>query len=218
LLTSYWQPVYGFFRRLGADREAAADLTQGLFADLLARGDLRTAAPERGRFRGFLRGCARHWWANQRDLESAAKRGGGRRRLSLDAEGMESWLQQLPVDGLDAEAVFERRWAQDVIDRALLRIERDESAAGRRAAFEVLATILDGGPPSEPWAALAARLQTTEGALKVAAHRLRVRFRDCLVAEVRDTLPDDSDPGDELRELLVALQARPGRGISGDFP
>jgi RNA polymerase sigma-70 factor (ECF subfamily) len=216
LLGCYWQPVYGFYRRLGADRDAAADLTQGLFADLLSRGDLATAAPEAGRFRGFLRSCARHWWANERQRAAAQKRGGGRQPVQIDADDMEAWLDSLPVDDLDAEAVYERRWAQTVIDRALARLEREERAADRHASFQHLRTVLDGGPPPVPWAVLAGHLQTTEGALKVAAHRLKLRFRDCLTAEVRETLPDGCDPGDELRELLVALQARARRGIPGD--
>ncbi len=216
LLSSYWQPVYGFFRRLGADRDAAADLTQGLFADLLSRGDLETAAPERGRFRGFLRSCARHWWANERQRAVAQKRGGGRQPVTVDAAEMEAWLDRLPVDELDAESVYERRWAQTVIDRALSRLEREERAAQREHAFRHLRLILDGGAPPESWAILAVRLRTTEGALKVAAHRLKARFRDCLTAEVRETLPDGCDPGDELRELLLALQARARRGIPGD--
>lgn len=216
LLASYWQPVYGYLRRLGADRDAAEDLTQGLFADLLARGDLQTTAPERGRFRNFLRTCARHWWANERARSLAQKRGGGRSPVAFDVDGMESWLDALPGDELDAEAVFERRWAQTVIDRALWQLERDESAAGRRHLFESLRVILDGNAPVEPWAAMAARLQATEGALKVAAHRLKARFRDHLVAEVRDTLPDECEPGDELRELLAALGAGGRRGNAGD--
>jgi len=216
LLACYWQPVYGFFRGLGADRDEAADLTQGLFADLLSRGDLETTAPERGRFRGFLRSCARHWWANERQRAAAQKRGGGRQPVAVDADEMEAWLDRLPVDDLDAESVYERRWAQTVIDRALSRLEHEERAARRGESFRHLRVILDGGPPPEPWATLAGRLQTTEGALKVAAHRLKARFRDCLTAEVRETLPDGCDPGDELRELLVALQARARRGIPGD--
>jgi len=213
LLAAYWQPVYVFFRRLGADADAAADLTQGLYADLLQRGDLATASPERGRFRAFLRTCARHWWANERERAAAQKRGGGVPPVPIDRGDVETWIGEHAVDGDDAAALFEQRWAQTVLDRAMWRLEQEELAAGRRDQFARLRMCLDGGPPPEPWAALAARLATTEGALRVAAHRLKERFRDCIASEVRETLPDDCAPGEELQELLVALQAK-ARGSS----
>lgn len=217
LCAAYVAPVYAFFRRLGADGDGAADLTQGLFADLLERDSLRSADPQRGRFRAFLKTCARHWWSNERDRAAAGKRGGGRRALAIDREALETWLQDVAVDDLDPEALFERRWAQTVIERALWRLEQDEIAAARQPQFEVLRTILDGSPPPAPWTALADRLHTTEGALRVAAHRLRARFRELLIGEVRDTLPGDDDPGHELQELLAALQARHRPGNSADF-
>lgn len=207
LCASYWQPVYWFFRRMQVDVERARDLTQGLFADLLERGDLRCADPQRGRFRAWLRACARHWLTDEDERARAHKRGGGAPVLSLDVEVEEARYVLEPVDRLDPEAVFERRWAQAVIERALARLERDEGAARRGAQFPHLRPVLDGGPPPRPWAEVARQLGTTEGALKVAAHRLRARLRECLLAEVRETLPDDEPPGDEVRELLASLRA-----------
>ncbi len=207
LLGAYWQPVYVLYRRLGATADDAADLTQGLFARLLARGDLDTVAPDRGRFRDFLRSCARHWWANERERAAATKRGGGVHHVSFDRDGTEAWLSAQPADGGDAAALFERRWAQTVLDRALWRLEQEEVAAGRGAQFAQLSGCLAGSPPPEPWSVIAHRIGTSEGALRVAAHRLRVRFRACVVTEVRETLPDDCAPGDELQELLAALQS-----------
>lgn len=214
LLAAYWQPVYVFFRRLGADVEAAADLTQGLFTDLLARGDLAAVDPSRGRFRSFLRSCARHWWSHERERQAAHKRGGGRIAVPMERDEAEAWLGREAIDASDAEALFERRWAETVLERAMGRLEQDERAAGRAAWFPVLRVCLDGSPPSEPWATLAARLGSTEGALKVAAHRLKARCRAMVIAEVRETLPDACAPGDELQELLAALQPGQERRFS----
>jgi RNA polymerase sigma factor (sigma-70 family) len=205
LLAAYWQPVYVFYRRLGAGRDAAADLTQGLFADLLARGDLAAAAPERGRFRAFLMACARNFWSHERERAATARRGGRRVHVPIDGDAAEAWLAVRLVDGASAEAVFERRWAETVLERALGRLEQDEREAGRAAAFAALRSGLDGEAPAEPWAAVAARLGTGEGALRVALHRLRARFRTAITQEVRETLADTA-PGAELRELLAALQ------------
>lgn len=216
LLAAYWQPVYVFYRRLGAGDDEAADLTQGLFADLLARGDLATATPERGRFRSFLRSCARHFWTHERERAEAQKRGGGATLLPIDRDDAEAWLGK--VDAEDADALFERRWAETVLARALWRLEQDELMAGRREQFAVLRAVLDGSPPARPWADLAADLDTTEGALKVAAHRLKARFRHCVVGEVRETLAGECVPGDELQELLAALQRPRGGGFSATSP
>src|SRR5262245_44187005 len=153
LLAAYWQPVYVFYRRLGADADGAADLTQGLFADLLARGDLATADPQRGRFRDFLRTCARHWWANERERAAAQKRGGGARVVSFDRDGAEAWLRAEASADCDPAALFERRWAETVLERATWRLEQEEIAARRGEQFAQLRGCLDGGPPPEPWAA-----------------------------------------------------------------
>ncbi len=206
LLAAYWQPVWVLYRRLGAGAADAADLTQGLFAHLLARGDLATATPERGRFRAFLATCARHWWANEHERAAATKRGGDVQHVPFDHDDAEAWLGAQPVDRDDAAALFDRRWAWTVLDRALAELARLELAAGRGAQFDVLRERLDDRAAAEPWAVLAARLDTTEGALRVAAHRLRARLRDCVLAEVRDTLPPGGEPGDELQQLLQALQ------------
>lgn len=208
LCASYWPPVYALYRREGLDVEAARDLTQSLFAELLARGDVARASPEKGRFRAYLRTCARNLLANHRDAERAQKRGGGRAPLSLDVDGEEARLLREPIDALDAAAVFERRWAQAVIESALTRLERDEARAGREAQFFALRPTLDGDANAKPYAALAEDLGTSEGALKVAVHRLRARFKDALLVEVRETLPDGDEPGAELRELLAAFGPR----------
>ncbi|MCP5040055.1 MAG: sigma-70 family RNA polymerase sigma factor [bacterium] len=203
----YWPAVYAMYRRENLDRAQALDLTQGLFTTLLARGDFETAVPERGQFRAFLRTCARNWLANERDRERAMKRGGGAQLLSLDVEDEEERLSREPVDHLDAAALFERRWAQAVIEQALVRLEAEEEQAGRGQVFALVRTSLAGDVPTRPWAELADDLGTTEGALRVAAHRLRRRFREQIEFEVRDTLTEFGGEGEELAQLMAALQA-----------
>ena len=207
LCAIYWPAVYALYRREGLDADAAGDVTQALFADLLERGDFANATPERGRFRAWLCTCARHFLSNARASARAGKRGGGRPTLSLDVEREEGRLSREPLDHLDPAAAFERRWAQTVIETALRRLAGAEVEAGREALFAALRPTLEGASPTHGWAALAAELGSSEGALRVAAHRLRGRFRDRLLAEVRETLDDPAGAGDEIAELMRALQA-----------
>jgi RNA polymerase sigma factor (sigma-70 family) len=214
LLAAYWQPVYVLYRRLGARPQDAEDLTQGLFAHLLARGDLATATPERGRFRAFLATCARHWWANERERTTTSKRGGDVRVRSLDAADAERWLDGEADAAADPALAFDRRWARTVLDRATSRLERQEQEAGRGTRFAELRDRLADGDRGEPWSALAARIGVNEGALRVAAHRLRARLRDCVLAELRDTVEHGVELEDEVRALLAALAASPAADVA----
>lgn len=220
LCASYWPPVYALYRREGLAPDSARDLTQSLFAELLGRNELERVDPQKGSFRAYLRACARHLLAHHRDAARAQKRGFGVAIVSLDVDDEEARLAREPVDGLDAAALFERRWAQAVIESALKRLEAEERRAGRAAQFQALRPGLEGVSPPRSYAELAAALGTSEGALKVAAHRLRNRFREALIVEVRETLPavDTAEPSAdgqrELRELLAAL-APPGTSPLG---
>ena len=205
LCALYWPPVYAFYRRQGQTVDDAQDLTQGLFTDLLERGDLRGADPARGRFRAFLCACARNYLANACDRARADKRGGGRKLLSLDTGREELELAREPAVHLDAEALFERRWACAVIDKALARLELEEIRAGRGRMFGVLLPTLSGEDLGRPYALVATELGTSEGALKVIVHRLRRRFRERLLAEVGHTITDPADAADEISTLLAAL-------------
>ena len=207
LCSVYWRPVYTFYRAEGLPAVEAEDLAQGLFAAILSRGDLQAVDAQRGRFRAWLKACARHHLTNVREHDRAQKRGGGRLHRPLDFGDEESKLSLEPADHNDPARAFDRRWAQLVLEQAQARLEESERRAGRGQQFEILRYVLDGGAPLRPWAELAERLQTTEGALRVAAHRLRERFRQSLLAEVRETLDEESE-GSELQELMAALSRR----------
>lgn len=207
LCTAYWPAVYALFRRHGEPADAAADLTQSLFGDLLARGDLESLAPGHGRFRAFLRVCARNALLNAKDRERAQKRGGGAQPVSLDAADEEQSGRYVEVaDARTPQAAFERRWAIAVIDRAYERFAEQETARGRGALLVALRPVLAGEPLPKTYAELAADLGMTAVALKVAAHRLRRRFREALLDEVGETLQDPADAADELHQLWAALR------------
>lgn len=208
LCRTYWYPLYAYARRRGADRHAAQDLVQGFFAMILERGAVAAADPERGRFRTFLLTSFRNFAVDEHDRAAALKRGGGVPALSLDLDfdGGESRLAMEPSHGLTPEREFERRWALALLARALRRT-RDafEASTGRAELYAALVPFIGGEGDAAPYAEIAARLGTTEGAIKVAVHRLRAAHRENVRAEVRDTVGDGADVDAEIRDLLAAL-------------
>lgn len=206
LLEAYWPPVYAFFRRACGDAHEAEDLTQGLFLALIEREQFVTADPERGRFRAWLLACARHHLANHRDAQGAHKRGGGRKLVSLDAEGEERRLRDEPVDaGERPEQAFARRWVQTLIERTLDELRREFEQRGRARVFDAARPWLYDDRDPGPMRAAARAIGTSEGAFKVAVHRLRQRFHELLRAQIEQTIDDQRHVQDEIAHLRAVL-------------
>jgi RNA polymerase sigma-70 factor (ECF subfamily) len=207
LCAAYWYPLYAFIRRRGHDPEQAKDLTQDFFARALEKGLLAEADPTRGRFRSFLRAVCAAFLANRRDWEHAQKRGGGRTALPIDAADAEGQYARELADGLTPERIFDRSWALTLLGRVLARLGREYDEAGKATTFEALRGALDGDEVAVSYAAVAARLGTTEGAARVAAHRLRRRYGELLRQEIAATLADPAQVDDEIRDLFASLGA-----------
>lgn len=201
----YWYPVYAFIRRQGHSADDAMDLTQEFFARVVEKSYFRTADPARGRFRSFLLGCLRHFLSNERDREATLKRGGAHVIVSLEIETGEERYSLEPRDELSPDKIFDRRWALDLVDRALNRLRDEHAARGKQEAFDALKCFLTGDSAGTSYREIAERLGTTEGTAKVAVHRLRRRFKDLLTDEVAQTVADPREVDDEIRYLLSAL-------------
>jgi len=207
LCSMYWSPVYAFFRRDGMKDADARDLTQGLFAELLERGDVAGGDPEVGRFRSYLLACARHYRSNARDRERAQKRGGDRRHVPI-AVGGENDAETMAVELADEgtpEQVYVRAWVQQTVDLALAELASAEQEKGRAEQFALLRGALEGRDLDHSYAAIAEQVGSTEAAIKVAAHRLRRRFRSALLSQLGATVDDAAEAEAELRELFAAL-------------
>jgi RNA polymerase sigma factor (sigma-70 family) len=204
LCEAYWFPLYCYVRRRGQSANEAQDLTQEFFATLLEKEYLRAADPHRGRFRSFLLASMNHFLANQRRRRLAQKRGGGRVSLSLDFQSGESRFSREPSHDLTPEKVYERRWAMTLLDRALSRLGQEYVAGGKSALFDRLSAFL-GGDKGAAYRDIAADLGMTEGAVKVAVHRLRKRCREHLRSEVAQTVADPRDVDEELGNLMAAM-------------
>ena len=205
---AYWQPVFDFIRHTGRDEDAARDLTQEFFARLLAGGGLDTVQQGRGRFRSFLLGAVKHFLANEYDRAQAAKRGGGQIVVSIEAgagTGPTTELQIPDPAGPVPDTVFDRQWALTLVERAVARLAADFSAEGKRAQFDALKSWLLGEVASLSQADAARQLGLSEGAVKVAVHRLRKRFRELVRAEIAHTVSDAGQVAEELRYLVEVL-------------
>src|ERR1039458_643336 len=208
LCEAYYAPVLTFIRQSGRPEEAARDLTQEFFARLLARHGLDGVQQDRGRFRSFLLGAVKHFLAGQRDREHAAKRGGGQVVLSIEAgagTGTTTELQIPDPAGPVPDTVFDRQWALTLVERALNTLASEFAAAGKAEQFDTLKPWLLGDVESLSQADAARRLALTEGAAKVAIHRLRKLFRELVKAETAQTVDDAAQVQDELRYLLEVL-------------
>jgi RNA polymerase sigma factor (sigma-70 family) len=206
LCQTYWHPIYAYIRRSGQPPEDAKDLTQAFFARLLERNLIARADRDRGRFRSFLLASLKHFLAHEWEKSRTLKRGGAVRFEPLQFDTAEIRFTQPAAAMVDTpDRAFDRQWALALLDTVLARLQSEYADAGRARLFEGLKETLSGGRAEIPYRDLAARLAVSEGAVKVAAHRLRKRYRELLREEIAGTVADAQDVEAELRELFAAL-------------
>jgi len=205
LCEAYWYPLYAFVRRRGHDADGARDLTQAFFTRLLEKNDLAAAQPERGKFRSYLLTSLKHFLANEWDRERAQKRGGGRSGLSIDFGTAEERYSREPSHDLTAEKIFERRWALVLLEKVLARLNGESAKAGKQGSFDRLKVFLTGEKSPVTYDQLASEMGMSEGALKVAVHRLRRRYRELLREEIGQTLAGPEEIDQEIRDLFTAI-------------
>ncbi|HYN06009.1 MAG TPA: hypothetical protein VES67_01340 [Vicinamibacterales bacterium] len=204
LCETYWFPVYAFIRRSGRSSDDARDLTQAFFTRVLEKNYFRDAEQARGRFRTFLLASVRHFLANERDAEMALKRGGRVAHVPIEVETEERRFHREPSDDLTPERLYERRWALAAIDAAMTRLAARYEGSARRRMFDELRPLLTGDEPAS-YATLSSRLGATEGALRVAVHRLRRQFASSLREVIAETVDDQQAVDDELRYLMAIV-------------
>ncbi|MHC1764793.1 MAG: RNA polymerase sigma factor [Verrucomicrobiia bacterium] len=205
LCRTYWYPLYAYVRRHGYSPEDAQDLTQEFFARLLAKDYLAAVQPAKGKFRWFLLSALKRFLVNARERAMARKRGGGRAPVPFDGEKAEDRYRLEAADHLSPDKLFDRAWAANQIDAAYRCLEEECALEGKRALLERLKVILSGDREVQTYAEIGADLGLTEGAMKVAVHRLRRRYRELLREQVAQTVPDGRALEEELRDLLAVF-------------
>ena len=205
LCEQYWFPIYAYIRRQGYPAHQAEDLTQAFFALILEKKTFSRADPQRGRLRTYLLGALRNFLAGQFQKQSAARRGGGRRVVPLDPATAEGWLQAAGSDGQSPEKLFDRQWALTVLDLAMRRLRGRYFDAGKADLFELLVPQLTGDDAARCYRELGAQVAMSEGAVKVAVHRLRQEYRQILREQIGQTLVSADEVDEEVRHLFAAL-------------
>ncbi len=204
LCAGCWYPLYAFARRSGRDADSAQDSVQEFFAALVEKNTIAIADPGRGRFRDFLLATFRNHLRNEAEAARARKRGSGRAVLPLDGRDAEGRFLAEPGHDATPERLFDRDWAITLLDRVLGGLREGYAAAGKERIFDALKESIAGGDKALH-ASRAEALGMTEGALKVAAHRLRQRYRQALRDEIAATLGEGESVDDEIRALFATL-------------
>ena len=205
LCGGYWFPIYAYIRRRGHDSHEAQDLTQGFFTRLLERNYLQLADNAKGRFRSFLITAVKWHLANEWDRLNAGKRGGGSVTFSLDEDVAEERFRHEPSVADDTERAYDRQWARAILERALARLRREFEENGETQRFERLSALLLGGSDSQPYAEVAKQLDMSEGGVKSAVRRLRLRCGELFREEISGTVAAVDEVDDEVRYLLSLL-------------
>ena len=206
LCQTYWYPLYAFARRGGWSPSDAEDLTQSFFARLLAQKLITRADPSKGRFRTFLLTLFKRFLANEWNRTHAQKRGGYAATVSIDVDLAESRFRAEPAGAGQPDVLYERQWAVALLDRVMSRLQDEYSASGRGKLFEHLESCLTRDVTALSYSEIAARLNVTEAAVKMAMQRVRARYQSLLREEIGKTVasPDQVEP--ELKHLFRAFR------------
>ena len=205
LCRAYWFPLYAYVRRRGHNKEDAEDLVQAFFARFLAKNHLTGLNAERGRFRAFLLASLKHFLANEWDKVQAQKRGGGVAPLSLDWQTADTKFQVAATNEPSPDKAFDREWALALLAKVIERLQQECAADGKAKLFAELKSFLMAGKNETAQSEVAKALGMEEGAVRVAVHRLRKRYRVLLRDEIAQTLADESSVDEEMRALFGAF-------------
>ena len=205
LCSTYWYPLYAFIRRQGHDSDHAQDLTQEFFARLLEQNFLAAVRQERGKFRWFLLATVKRFLANEWNRDHAVKRGGGHTVVSLDEETAEGRYRYEVADHATADKLFDQNWAMTALEQARERLHHEYRTSDRAELFDQLKVFLSGDRAPISHAEAGALLGMNEGAVKVAVHRLRQRYRNCLREQIAQTVSTPAEVDEEIRQLFAVF-------------
>lgn len=206
LCEAYYGPVHSFVKNWAVNEQEARDLTHDFFASLLEGRPFKQLDRERCRFRSYLLGALKHFLQNTGRAKKRKKRGGDwvGEALSEDHPS-KSGLGVALSEQAPEDVVYDKGWAATLMNRALHELEDDYLRAEKKTIFDSLKPWLGGESEELSQKEVARQLGMNEGAIKVAVHRLRKRFRVLIKLEVAQTLDSDEDVKGELNYLVEVL-------------
>jgi RNA polymerase sigma-70 factor (ECF subfamily) len=198
----YSPALFAYLRRSGYTFADAQDLAQEFLSRFVHKEWLNHLEDQRGKFRSFLLTFLKHFLSDERRRASAQKRGGGKILISLDACEADERDSIGPVDGLTPDQIYERRWAQAMMTRALEQLREEYARRGKSALFEHLKEQHPGERGANSHASIARDLAMTTQAVKNALHSFRRRYAELMRREVAQTVLDPREVSDELDHLV----------------
>jgi RNA polymerase sigma-70 factor (ECF subfamily) len=205
LCRAYWYPIYVYVRRKGHGPQSAEDLTQEFFAQLISKEHLKMADRNKGKFRTFLLAMLDYFLAREWSRAHRQKRGGQFAFISLDQQSPEDRYRIEPQDNETPEKNFDRQWALTVLERTMNALEQEYTSSGKTDFFRETKSLLTAGPETGTYVEISNRLGLSEGAMRVAVHRLRQRYGELLSSEIAQTVEQPADVQEEIRYLLSVL-------------
>lgn len=207
LCTGYWQPLLRFHQQYSCGLRNSVDsedVVQSFFVWLIESDFIKRAEEGRGRFRTFMLAAFKQFLARQHQYQSAAKRSPGNPIVSIHSIEPDTGVSMEPFHQMTAEKVFDYHWAVELVERAMHRLESEWVREGRLERFQALRGYLCGSKELRS-REVATKLGMTEGAFRVAVHRLRQRYAELLRQEVRYTTQSDDEAEAELLDLFEIL-------------
>lgn len=208
LYQRYQQPLYLVAKARGLAHDDACEALQEFFCRLLEGNLLTRADQSKGRFRAYLLTSWRRFLTDQFRLQNATKRGGGAPTLVLEFDPalvQQPFSSPLDDSSHELEFLFDRQWAENILQRTRQLILADYQERGRTQVAETLFPYLTTALTSEASADLGKRLDLSPTAIKVALHRLRGRYGHTLRSVVAETVDDPADINEELDLLLKVM-------------
>jgi DNA-directed RNA polymerase specialized sigma24 family protein len=206
LYQRYWSPLYFYLRRRGHDRPQAEDLVQGFFMHLLEGHGLQTVKPRKHKFRSFLLASLKNFVVDEWRRTQRERSGGGKPTLPLEFEQAETRYCLEPADRLSADKLFAQSWAMAIIAHASEMIRREYVDAGKGELFDQLKNHITIEPSAGCYRQCAESLGMSEGAVRVAAHRLRRRLRELIRSEIAETVTTAEQLEEEIQDLFAAFE------------
>lgn len=210
LCQTYWPPLYTFVRTRGYSMHDAQDLTQSFFAHLIEHEIYARTEPAKGRFRSFLLASLKNFISDAYAYAHRLKRGGAEDFLPLDGECVDAaeslYQSHSENEELGEDRLFERSWAETLVRVSLERLAAEYTNQGKQILFGQLRVFLTGSvEPLPTYNELAATTGLPAATLRSHVTRLRMRYREVLRAEVRQTVQTDAEVADELHQLFHVL-------------